>query len=114
LQPPELGRGFDDVLIKSIDETISALLSREVLDAFYVHLQRTYSFSKAEVPRRLEVICSTLEETLGLPSSKTICKAIARKFYAELGLTLFGNPGGTLIEYVDQAKIKLRERGSQV
>jgi hypothetical protein len=114
LEHPASGREFDDILVKSIDETISGLLSPEVLDAFYVHLEKVHSTSKADVPHRLELLCSTLEETLGLRSSKTVCRLIARTLYGKVGLTFHGNPDGSLIEYVNEAKIKLRERRQQL
>jgi hypothetical protein len=113
LQRAELGREFDDVLVETIDETLTALFSREVVDALYVHLQKAHSVSKDEVPRRLETLCSALEKTFG-PGGKIICKAIARKFYAKLGLTFFDNPGRTLIEYVEEAKVKLQDSKVQL
>lgn len=100
-------REFNDVLMESIDETITALLSREVVDALYGHLLTMYSISKDEVPFRLETLLSTLERTFGFSSSKTICKVIAKKFYAKLDLPFSVNPGGTLLDYIEEAKIKL-------
>ena len=101
-------------MVESIDETITALLSREVVDALYAHLQSTHSIAKDEVPYRLETLLSTFERTFGLPSSKTICKAIARKFYSNLWLTFSDNPSRTLVEYVEEAKIKLQEGEGQL
>jgi hypothetical protein len=113
LQQAELEREFNDILIDSIDESITALLSREVVDALYAHLQSVHSISKDEIPRRLETLCSTLEKIFG-HSYKIICRAITRKFYAKLGLTFFANPGRTLIEYVEEAKIKLGKGEGQL
>jgi hypothetical protein len=113
LQRPELGRKLCDVLLESIDETITALLSRQVAEAFYLHLQTVHSISRDQAPYKLETLCSIFEKVFGR-SSKTVCKAIARKFYAKLGLTFFDNPGRTLIEYVEEAKIKLRESEGQL
>ncbi|HKZ41320.1 MAG TPA: hypothetical protein VJ044_10190 [Candidatus Hodarchaeales archaeon] len=113
MQKPVPKREFNKTLVESIDETITTLLSREVVDALYVHLQNAYSISSDEVPHRLETLLSTLEKTFGRPSSETICKAIAKKFYAKLDLTFYGNPGGTLLDYVEEAKIKLQERESK-
>jgi hypothetical protein len=113
VQPPETEKDFNEALVKSIDETMTALFSREVVDALYTHLQATYSISKDEVPYRLDIMFSILEKTLGLPSSKTISKAIARKLYSKLALSFSDNPGRTLLESVEVAKIKLRERDGQ-
>jgi len=102
------------LLLESTDETITTLLSREVVEALYVHLQKVHSIPKDEVPYKLETLCSVLERTFGLSSSRTICKAIARRLFAKLGLTFINNPRKTLLEYVEEAKIELRERGTQL
>jgi cobalamin biosynthesis Mg chelatase CobN len=114
VQQLETEKKVEDALGESIDEIITALLSREVLDALYAHLQATYSISRDEVPYRLDTLLSTLEKALGPQGSKTIGKAIARKLHAKLRLTFFDSPRGTLIEYVEEAKIKLGKGEGQL
>jgi hypothetical protein len=113
LQRLEESREFNDILNESIDETITALLSREVADALYVHLRKVHSISRDEIPHKLVTLCSALEKVFG-HSSKTVCKAIARRFYARVGLAFFDNPARTLIEYVEEAKIKLGKGEGQL
>ncbi|MGA3297310.1 MAG: hypothetical protein ABSD41_07650 [Candidatus Bathyarchaeia archaeon] len=107
MREPQLGRDFNDVLGESIDEIITDLLSRAVVDAIYAHLQTFYSVSRDEVPYRLDALLTTLEKIFGA-SSQTIIRAIARKFYFKFGLQFTDHPNRTLIEYVDEAKMKLR------
>jgi hypothetical protein len=107
-------RNLNVLLAESIDETITALLSREVVDALYVYLQKTHFISKDEVPYKLETLCAILERTFGFSSSRTITKAIARKLYAKLALDFSDNSGRTLLEYVEEAKIKLHDREGQL
>ena len=107
LQQPQLGIEFNDALVKSIDETITELLSRAVVEALYIHLQTIYSVSRDELPHRLDILSTALEKIFG-PSSQTITKAIAKKFYLKLGLEFTAIPNRTLIEYVDEAKMKLQ------
>lgn len=109
MQQPQLSREFNEVLVESIDETITALLSRAVVEALYVHLQTFYSVSRDEVPYRLETLFASLEKVFGVRSSQTITKAIAKQFYIKLGLEFTSNPNRTLLEYVDEAKRKLQE-----
>ena len=104
----ELGGEFNDALVDSIDETIADLLSRTVVDALHTHLQKIYSVSWDEIPYRLDTLFTTLEKVFGVRSSQTITKAIARRFYLKLGLEFTGNPSRTLLEYVDEAKVKLQ------
>ena len=107
MQQPQLGREFNDVLVASIDETITDLLSRTVVDALYAHLQTNHSISRDEVPYRLDTLFTTLEKIFGA-GSQTITRVIARKFCLKLGLEFTGNPSRTLLEYVDEAKVKLQ------
>jgi hypothetical protein len=113
LQQPQLGREFNDLLVEAIDETITALLSRTVVEALYAHLQTFHSISRDDVPYRLDTLLTALEKIFGVRSSQTITKAVARKFYLKLGLKFTGNPSRTLIEYVDEAKMKLQESRSK-
>jgi AbrB family looped-hinge helix DNA binding protein len=113
LQQPQLGRELNDALVESIDEAITNLLSRAVVEALYVHLQTTYFVSRDEVPHRLDALLTALEKIFGVRSSQTISKAIAKKFYLKLGLEFTGNPSHTLLEYVDEAKMKLQESRSK-
>ena len=100
-------------MVESIDETITELLSRTVVDALYTHLQTNYSISRNDVPYRLDTLYTTLEKIFGVRSSQTITKAIARKFYLNLGLEFTGNPSRTLLEYVEEAKMKLQNSSSK-
>lgn len=110
LRQPQLV--FNDALVESIDETITDLLSRTVVDALYAHLQTFHSISRDEVPYRLDTLLTTLEKLFGA-SSQTITNAIARKIYLKLGLEFTGKPSDTLLEYVDEAKRKLQDLSSK-
>lgn len=108
----EKGAEFNLILIKSIDETLTGLLSVRVVDALYDHLEKVHAISKDEVPYRLETLLSTLEKIFGGPSSKIIGKAVAKKLYAKLGLAfplIHNNPDPTLAEYIEEAKFGLQK-----
>jgi hypothetical protein len=104
---------FNGVLVESIEETITDLLSREMVDALYAHLQTNHSISRDEIPYRLDTLFTTLEKIFGVRGSQIITKAIARKIYLKLGLEFTVNPSRTLLEYVDEAKMKLRNSSSK-
>lgn len=112
MRQPQLGREFNDVLVESIDKTITTLLSRTVVDALYAHLQNNHSISRDEIPYRLDTLFTTLEKIFGA-SAHTITKVIARTFYLKLGLEFTDNPSRTLLEYVDEAKMKLQDPSSK-
>lgn len=104
---------FDSVLINAVDETMADLFGPVVVQSLHEHLLKFYQVRIEEIPHRLDTLTSTLERTFGA-SSKTICKAIARKFYAKLGLAFYDNPGRTLLESVEQARIKWRGSEGQL
>ena len=108
-------REFNSVLVESIDETITTLLSRQVANAIYCHLEKDHCITKDEIPYRLDTLFSMVEDTLGTPSSKTLSKAVAKNLYTKLELDFpkHKGPNLTLGEYVEEAKIKLRDRGGQ-
>lgn len=96
-------------MLESIDETIAGLLSQEVVESLYLNLKTVHSIPRDEVPYRLDLLISILERVFGLRGSKTICKAIAKKAYAKLDLTFLDVPSRTLLDHVEEAKVKLRE-----
>ena len=110
---PEQNRQFNSLLVESIDETITTLLSQQVANTIYCHLEKDHCITKDEIPYRLETLFSMVEDTLGTPSSRTLSKAVAKKLYTKLDLNFpkHNGPILTLGEYVEQAKIKLRDRG---
>jgi hypothetical protein len=103
-----------DAFLESIDDTITALLSREVVEALYRHLQTVHSIPRDEVPYKIEALCSTLNKIFGTSGTATICKAIARRLFVKLELTFPNSPPRTLTEYVEEAKIRNREREIQL
>ena len=114
LTRPEDDQKFNKILLESIDETISNLLSKKVEDALYTHLERVRSVPKDEIPYRLDVLSSTLEDTFGSTGSLTISRAIARRLYAKLEMSPINvTPARTLKEYIENARKNFRRRGGQ-
>ena len=101
---------MSELLLVSMDEAITDLLSREIVDAIYLHLQKVHSISKNDVPYKIETLCATLNGVFGASGTATISKAIARKLFAKLGLTFPAGPGRTLSDYVQEARVRDRER----
>ena len=113
LRQPQLGMEINETLVESIDETIAELLSRTVVDALYTHLQTYHSISRKELPHRLDALVTILEKIFGVRSSQTITKTIARKFCLKLGLEFTPNPTRSLLEYVDEVRMKMENSSSK-
>jgi hypothetical protein len=109
LQQAELEDKVCEVFLESIDETITVLLSREVVNALYLHLQRAHSIPRNEIPYKIETLCSTLNKVFGTSGTAAISKAVARKLFIKLGLTFSDNPPLTLSEYLEVAKSMVDE-----
>jgi hypothetical protein len=103
-----------EALLESVDETITALLSQEVADALYLHLQTVHSIPRNEVPYHVQALSSTLMKIFGPSGTATISKAIARRLFLKLELTFPNSPPRTLTEYLEEAKIRNREREIQL
>ena len=100
---------FNSLLVECIHETILSLLSLQVAEALYAHLEDHYSIGRDEIPYRLETLLSTFEKIFG-PSGRIVGKAIAKRFYSRLGLKFEEATTKTLVEYVEQAKMMLQPR----
>jgi hypothetical protein len=72
-------------LVESVDETITELLSRAVVEALYAHLQTVHSISRNELHHRLNTLFPALEKIFGVGGSQTISEAIAKKNLSQWG-----------------------------
>lgn len=106
---PILDDRVHNTLLESVDETMTALLSRTVVDALYLHLETTHSIPRNEIPYNIETLCSTLQKIFGPSGMSTISRAIARRLFIKLGLTFPDGPPRTLPDYLEEAKIRKRE-----
>jgi hypothetical protein len=113
LLQPQRSIEFNDALVESIEETITELFSGAVVEALYAHLETFHSISRDEVPYRLDTLFTSLEKIFGVRGSQAITRVIAKKFYPKLGLEFTDNSSRTLVEYVDEAKMKLQESRSR-
>lgn len=97
-------RDFEDALMKAIDEVILALLGPGVLQSLYTHLDKHHSITRDDLPYRLDMLFTLLEETLGVQSARTIGRTIAKAFYSRLKIEFRSSPNHTLLDYVEEAK----------
>jgi len=82
---------FNALLIDSVSEVLTELLSKKVTDAFYDHLETEYSFPREEIPQRLNDFLLILERTFG-KGGQVVERCIAKKMYAKLGWEPDGSP----------------------
>lgn len=94
---------FNDLLIKSVEETISEILGASVTSAFWYHYQAFLGISREEMPYRLETLFQTLKGTFGI-GGETLGRSIVRKLYSKAGVPLNYVPDRPLADYVEELK----------
>jgi hypothetical protein len=60
---------FDELLLDSIDQTLSALLGQNAKQAFFSFLDKKYKLSEEEVPSRIGDFVDGLEQIFGASAS---------------------------------------------
>jgi len=103
---------FNSALIESIDETMAALFSREVVIALHFNLETRHAIFRENIPNAVQTLKLTLQENFGM-SAPTIGRAIAKRFYSKLLLDFDSRQDYGLPEYVEEAKKKLSLLGRQ-
>jgi len=73
------------LLVETIDESLTSLLSRKVADALFARLE-TQSVTKDQVSYQLDMVHAILERIFG-PSATTIEKDIMKRLHAKLGIS---------------------------
>ena len=94
---------FNRALNKSIVETITAVLGRDVAAATSYHLYAYLGLSTEDIPNHLKEFFNALTGSFG-DGGPVLGRIIVRRLYVELGLTFVQKPNGSLVEYVEDAK----------
>jgi hypothetical protein len=105
-------KDFDDILIESIDETLTSL-GESVKQSIYYHLEDKFEISKKDIPKRIEDFANGIEKIFGL-GAHFIEISIMKKLYEKIGVPLEWNEGKELIfiNYVEAArKCFMKEKG---
>lgn len=100
---------FNKDLLKAINETVFGLLGQAALESLSKYLSERYSISPSEWPHHLDLILRVLGHCLGPATEKTVGRAIAKTFYFKLKMEFANSPSYSLIDYVEKAKLRMRE-----
>ena len=94
---------FNDLLVDSVDETISEVLGARVTRAFWYHYQAFLGITREEMPYRLDTLFASLKGTFGV-GGETLGRMIVKKLYAKVNVPLELKPNHSLAEYVEELK----------
>lgn len=97
---------FNSLLIESIDETISSILGRTVLEASYRFMAKDCGITRGRIPDRLDEFDAALVKMFGV-GGITLSRAIAKRLCLKLGLKFVPIRDKRLVDYVKEAKERL-------
>jgi hypothetical protein len=103
---------FNRALVKSVEETITLLLGKSVAGALSYHLYAYLGLAEDDIPSHLKELFATLNYSFGV-SGNVVGRAIVRRLYAKLGLVFVEKPNATLVQYVDEARLKFMKTDSK-
>jgi hypothetical protein len=96
---------FKDCLLEAVDYGLN-VLGDIVRTAIYRHLQHHHKLERTSIPERLEDFHRALEELFGLSAAR-VETLIAKALYQRCGLHFTKVHGWTLVEYANDALIRL-------
>jgi hypothetical protein len=96
---------FDRFLLDSIDDALTGVLGRQFKQAVYEYIAHQFHVTRSMLPGRLDVLESALSMALGGTASIVVGRAIAKRFYAKLGLQFVQKPSHSLLDYVTEARL---------
>jgi hypothetical protein len=95
---------FNETILKSVEDGITSVLGKQVLESLFLHLEAYRGLPRAEIPSRLEVFFPVLEKAFGPITGKTLGRFIVKLVYTRLGLEFPNKPNQQLVEYVENAR----------
>jgi hypothetical protein len=94
---------FNRTLVESVEGTIAAVLGQNVAEAFGHRFYADLGLSREDIPLHLTELSSALDGSFGVGGG-VLGRAIVRRLYAQLGLTLVQTPNSSLVERIEDAK----------
>jgi hypothetical protein len=108
---PSLEESFERALVESVEETLTAVLSKQVAESFVNYSHAHLGRSREDIPLHVEELSSTLDELFGVGGS-VLGRAIVRRLSAKLGLSFVQKKNSSFVECIEEVKkILLMEQG---
>ena len=97
---------LDKLLLKVIDKELKQIFGETATLIIYNHLKKNHSLKREEIPEKLEVFISGLEEFLS-SGAQVVEKIILKKVYSSFGFQCQIKEGYSFIDYVTELKKKI-------
>jgi hypothetical protein len=97
-------KDVNGLLFECIDEILAGLLGLKARSSVYLTILTKFSVTREDLPDHLNGLVSVLAEDFGPGPAKNVSRAIAKRFYSELGLDFGEDQDLNLLSYVQDAK----------
>jgi hypothetical protein len=97
---------FTQILLESVNESISITLGRPITPELNHHLEAYIGLSDDEMEDNVDRLFSTLIDSFGLQGSD-IRKMVVKRMYQKAGVPFYEVAGTHMIQYVHELKRKL-------
>jgi hypothetical protein len=77
------GKKFEDVLLETLDEALSAL-GETVKKSIYFHLKQKFLIAKQDIPYKIDDFSDALEQIFGLGAARTLEILIMTKLHQKI------------------------------
>ena len=98
-------RTFDDLVLESIDQTLTDLVGERTKPIILNYLEKNCSMPHDDIPKKPAMFFTLLEELSGR-AGVVIGRAALRKLYLKLGWEFIELPGFKTIDYLEAAKAR--------
>ena len=103
---PKSRTNFTQILLESVNESISVALGRPITPELNHHLQAYIGLSVDEMQDNVDLLFSSLTDSFGIRGSD-IRKMVVRRMYQKAGIPFYEVAGTHMIQYVHELKRKL-------
>lgn len=97
---------FNEILLESLNESISVTVGRSMTPELLRHLQAFVGISLGDAPERTDRLFSSLWGSFGL-NGDGLCRTVVEKMYRKAGMPFYEIGGKPMIQYIYDLKREL-------
>jgi len=98
---------LDALVSESVDAVLNELLGKKPTEALYDYLERSSSFEREDVVKKMDRLFEVLEGLFGKKGSKVISTCIAKRLFQNLDWEFTPVEGFQLLDYIEMARARI-------
>ncbi len=95
-------RNLDSILLDSMDQTLTGMFGVQITRAIYSYFEEKFGIRREEMVPHFDRLLLAFSEAFG--ERGVLERAVAKRFYANLGLRFIEQPTYALLDYFKEAK----------